>query len=172
MNEKDFFAVVLRTGGFIKYESIKEFKKIPCNSVECYLKAEFDRTFTGPVNITDWYRFSVIDIDGNPARYQIGDFEVVDIGVDNGMTNFFGRDIVIHNMKNDDCYTWYSHDYYTTFITDEIRPLLIQLNNCEGDEEIGKVLDSPISYDSLKESLDNLKNKLLQIKNIIEDIVN
>ncbi len=171
MSEKDFFAVVLKTGGFIKYESIKEFRKIPFKSVACYLKAEYDRTFTGPVNITNWYRFSIVDIDGNPDRYQIGDFEVVDIGVDDGMTNFFGRDIVIHNMKNDECYTWRSHDYYQTFIIDEIRPLLIQLNNCQSAEEIAEVLNAPISYDSLKESFDNLKSKLTQIKNILEDIL-
>ena len=176
---KDFYAMVLKSGQFSKCADVSEFNRLPESVVECYLFARYDHTFTGTSNITDWYQFYFVDRSGSPSTYRVGHFEVTFVGVDNGYTNFFGRNITIRDCNTDKYYEYKSTVWYNSFIPKEIKPLLTKLNDATDEEDIIKVLDTHVSYDSLmtkynhlKQSYNALKDKYDLLKSKVDTLIN
>lgn len=178
MAENDFYAIVLKSGKFSKCKRLEEFKLIQENALECFLYARYDHTFKGPSNTTHWYQFFFVDREGNPTTYKIGNFEVSALGLDNGCTNFFGRDVTIHDCLMDKYYKYQSRCWYENFIHHEIKPLLERLNKCSNEEDIVKELNTMLSYDTLQNkvcsllnSYDDLKKKYDLIKEKINELL-
>ena len=103
---KDFYAIVVKSGQFYKCARNDDFCNCPSDAVECYLFAKYTHTFKGPSNWTDWYHITIVDKKGNPSTYRIGNFEAILIGEDIGYTNFFGRDITIHDISSGKYYKY------------------------------------------------------------------
>lgn len=135
-NNKDFYIAVLKSGQIRRYRSMELLKSEPQESIECFLKAEYRYTYTGPVNITDWHQYSFINAEGDLKPYAIGNWEVSNIGIDNGCTNFFGREITLHNKLTDKYYPYKSMIDYEGFVMMEIKPLLEKLNRMESESDI------------------------------------
>lgn len=155
--EQDFYAMVLKSGQFAKCTDVSEFELLPESAVECYLFAKYDRTFTGQTNVTDWFHFYFVDRSGSQTTYRIGHFEVSFMGVDDGCTNFFGRCITIRDCDTDKYYEYKSNVWYHRFIPEEIKPLLIRLNDAPDEEAIIEVLDTHESNDCLMRKCNNLQ---------------
>lgn len=164
MNKKDFYAIVFKSGQFVTRCNTDEFKQIPLDTVECFLYARYDNTFTGTSNITDWYQFYFVNNNGQPTSYRVGDFEVSYLGTDNGYTNFFGRDVTIRDCRTDHYYEYKSMCRYNRFIPDEIKPLLEKLNHCENEDEISQLLKVHTSYEKLEYKFRSLTNSYNSLK--------
>ena len=149
-NNKDFYIAVLKSGQIRRYGSIELLKSEPQESIECYLKAEYRYTYKGPVNITDWYQYSFISANGDVKPYVIGNWEVSNIGVDNGCTNFFGREITLHNKLTDKYYPYKSTVDYAYFVMTEIKPLLEKLNRLDSEHDIINEIKCHMDYFTLE----------------------
>ena len=175
---KDFYITVLKSGQILRYGSLELLKTEPQDSVECYLKAEYQYTYNGPVNITDWHRYSFINVDGDFVPYTVGDWEILYIGVDNGCTNFFGRDITLHNKLTDKYYKYRSKINYANFVMEEIKPLMEKLNRMDSESDVISEIKCHMDYASLEAKyktvltqIDKYKEQLSEIKKIIEKMV-
>lgn len=165
-------------------KNVDEFKLLPPHTIECFLYARYDNTFTGPSNITDWFQFYFVDKGGQPTTYRIGKYEVIYLGTDNGCTNFFGRDVTIRDCTTEKYYEYRSKCWYNCFIQDELKPLLEKLNRCQTEEEIIQCLKTHIPYNmlerkflalenacnSMKKESEVLKNKINTLTSVISDI--
>lgn len=167
-NNKDFYVAVLKSGQHTRYGTFDLLGRVPKALVECYLKAEYRSTYKGPVNITDWYQYFFIDAENNVIPYRIGEWEVSYIGPDNGCTNFFGRDMTLHNRKNDRYYPYKSKVDYVNFVMDEINPLLNKLNGCNSEDEIIHEIQCHADYNTLET---RYKSALRQLEIYREQII-
>ena len=163
METRDFYAVVLTSGNFIKVHSLNSLLRYDSNDVECYLQAEYVTTYKTPRNSTDWYRFSFIDRSGNPVSLRRGNFEVLSLSHDEGCSNFFYRIVYIKDVRTGRCFNMKSRSWFNTFIHHDIIPMLDQLNKCTSDDEIAKLVDDFETYEELKEKCKRLEAKLMAI---------
>lgn len=176
---KDFYYIVFKDGTVNKCNSLSDFKQYPAHSVECYLYAQYAYTYTGPINVTDWFHFHFIDAEGEYVSYQRGNFAITAIGKDNGCTNFFGRQISIYDMNADKHYVFLSKSHHSVFVTKEIIPLLDKLNDCCSEDMIYDTLDKYSvveTYQFLKDKLiyymeqcDNYQKIIADIKSILNE---
>lgn len=171
MDNKSFYAVVLKSGQFVTRKSLEELAHISSGLIECVLFARYDNTFHGPSNITDWYQFSFINDAGDPIPYRIGNFEIVYVDKDDGCTNFFGRRVSIHDVLRDKYYEYTSKVWYDRFVIEEIKPLLERLNKCE-ENEIPKILKTHPSYAQLEWKIKNLEASISSLEKENEVIRN
>lgn len=172
---KDFYITVLKSGQIRRYGSLELLNTEPQESVECYLKAEYRYTYKGPVNITDWYQYSFIGANGDMEPYTVSDWEISNIGVDNGCTNFFGRDITCHNKLTNKYYPYKSRVSYANFVMEEIKPLLEKLNKCHSEYDVIEVLKCHMDYATLEteykeaqRQIQKYKEQMSAIKEILE----
>ena len=177
MNDKDLYIAILKSGQVVKCKGVTELSAMADQMVECFLYARYDHTFNGPSNTTDWYQFSFIDRNGQPTAYKVGDFKIAYIGKDSGFTNFFGREVTVHNCRTDKYYKLTSKlMWYNDFIHNELKPLLEKLNLCVDDSQIQSLINSHLTYfelenrfKSLQSSYDSLKEEVAAQKQTIED---
>lgn len=166
-NNKDFYIAVIKSGQILRYSSVELLDTEPKETVECYLKAEYRYTYEGPVNITDWYQYSFINVNGDSTPYTIGNWEISNIGVDNGCTNFFGRDITLHNKLTDKYYKYKSKISYANFVMEEIKPLMEKLNRMDSESDIVNEIQCHMDYATLEAKY---KTALTQIKTYKEKL--
>lgn len=69
---KDLYIGIMGNGEVIKKDRLSDLAHIP--RVEFFLKANYDNTYEGKSNITHWYRYEIIDREGNPFTLRKGDF--------------------------------------------------------------------------------------------------
>ncbi|WP_274958188.1 hypothetical protein [Millionella massiliensis] len=129
--EQDRFFAVFCNG---EYTFAKSFEILPKNpKTVMYIHAHFDHEhITQGGTCIPWYRFEIIDSNGQPKNYKVGDFEVIHIHPDNGLYNFFGRRIDIldnrlgtihHYMMTQGSYETIVQDFYH-----ELTEVMMQLH--------------------------------------------
>ena len=163
--EKNHYVVVLKSATTSKYKSLEEIQRIDKKVIECVFYAIFDNTFKGTSNITDWYRYELIDSDGAPSSYKVGNFEIKHIDTDSGCTNFFGRRLSIFNHKNQQYYSYISETFLLClFMYEEIIPLFNKLN--ENSENADDILKHFKSYSKLEEENCKLRSTIANIQDM------
>lgn len=100
------------------------------------------------------------------------------MGIDNGCTNFFGREITLHNKLTDKYYPYKSMIDYEGFVMMEIKPLLEKLNRMESESDIINEIKCHMDYATLEAKyktvltqIDKYKEQLSEIKKLIEKMV-
>ena len=131
--EYNHFLGILKSGTAVKKNKLADIINIP--SLEYILEAKYRYTFKGPSNTTHWFQYTIINKEGNPIPLKVGDFEIIYIDEDSGCTNFFGRDVQVHDIKRDTYYTYKSMCWAPRFIKEELIPLLQNLNEYGSWEE-------------------------------------
>lgn len=167
MDFSDFYACVLESGQFIRCNDVETFKRIPRQSVTCFLHARYDHYCeTGAHYKTPYYQFTFVDENGSPILFRIGDFEIIYIDTDWGFSRNFNvkRDLTIRDCRSGKHYEYRSTEIYTKFIPDELIPLLRKLNQCDGEDEIRTVLKSHLTYQDLQRAYDMLADKMERIQ--------
>lgn len=141
--ERNHFLGLLKSGNVVRKDKLSDIINIP--SLEYILKADFHHRYIGITRATDWYHYTLIDKYGKPISLKIGNFEVIYINNDMGCTNFFGREIEIHDITNDTYHTYKAMYCSPNFIKIELIPLLEKLN------EYGSWEEYRLSKDTIRE---------------------
>ena len=163
MDFNDFYACVLKSGQFIRRNTIEAFDGIATQAVTCYLHARFDHVYETDASYkTPYYQFSFVDKEGRPSPFGDGDFEIVFVDTDQGFSRNYnvGRNITIRNRRTNQYYEYHSREVYSKFIPDELIPLFQKLNKSNSEEEIRTILTSHRPYSVLQQSFDSLTEKV------------
>jgi hypothetical protein len=171
-DSKDFLLIVLKSGQEHRLSDFNDVDYYPQSVVECILLAEYSHTYKGPVNVTDWYKYRIVNRDLTCATYKIDNFEIILFDTDNGCTNFFGRQVTIHDCRNSNYYS-YKSLCESNFITDELKPLLLELNDLSTDEAIrGRLSSNLTPFQSLQKENEDLRSNIDKYKALLENIKN
>jgi hypothetical protein len=151
---KDLYIGIMENGEVIKKEKLSDITQIP--RVEFFLIAHYDNTYEGKSNKTHWYRYEIIDQEGNSLPLRKGGFEVNYIDTDHGYSNFYGRKILIYDNRKDKIYTYKSNTKGPRFLKEDLIPLLEELDRYGSWEARECFLENLI----LKEKIQKLEQKL------------
>lgn len=95
---KDKYYAIFENGKASYADTWEDTPKI--SSVKMYLHGHFHHQHItkGGTAIT-WYRYEILDENGEHLNFRVEDFEVINIHPDNGQFRFFGRSIDILNTR-------------------------------------------------------------------------
>lgn len=158
--ERNHFLGLLKSGNVVRKNKLSDIINIP--SLEYILKADFHHRYIGITRATDWYHYTLIDRYGKPISLKIGNFEVIYINNDIGCTNFFGREIEIHDITNDTYHTYKAMYCSPNFIKIELIPLLEKLNEYGSWEEYRLSKDTIREFSSIE--VYNLYKEVVQLR--------
>jgi hypothetical protein len=141
--------------------------------IEFIFKRELHHSYITPSNyICEYWSYTAINSDGSKRILKAGNFEIIDIGPDEGERNFIGRTIRISEDNGNKIYSYRSKSQYD-FIIDELFPLMDALAVTDSWEiicQLEKLKQLETDIQTLKEKIGKRDQEITELKNEIKSL--